>query len=270
MLASIEQGILGYKEKTVLQDVAFHAAPGEYIGLIGPNGAGKTTLLRTLAGIQPLLGGQAILLDKPLASYDRKAIAKILAYLPQERPLPFSYTAGEVVLTGRYPYLSWYAREGVTERELVKQALGVVGLSDDLDTPVNLLSGGQQQRVFFARILLQQAQLYILDEPTTGLDFVYAQRVCQLCSLLARLGRTVITSVHDLALAAAYCTRLILVAQGTILAQGIPADVLTDENLSRAYGTPCHRSGQGLWVRAEESAAQQAGQLRLLKQLLGI
>lgn len=270
MLASIEQGILGYPGKTVLQQVDFCAAPGEYIGLIGPNGAGKTTLLRTLAGLQPLLGGKALLQDKPLASYHRKSLAKILAYLPQERPLPFSYTAGEVVLTGRYPYLSWYAREGEAERELVKQALGVVGLSDDLDTPVNLLSGGQQQRVFFARILLQQAQLYILDEPTTGLDFVYAQRVCQLCGLLARLGRTVITSVHDLALAAACCTRLILVAQGRILAQGKPADVLTDENLSRAYGTPCHLTGQGLWVRAEDTAGQQEQQTRLLKKLLGM
>ena len=270
MLISMEQGILGYKEKTVLQQVDFGAKPGEYIGLIGPNGAGKTTLLRTLAGIQPLLGGKACLLDKPLASYDRKSLAKVLAYLPQERSLPFSYTAGEVVLTGRYPYLSWYAREGEAERALVKQALGVVGLSYALDTPVNLLSGGQQQRVFFARILLQQARLYLLDEPTTGLDFVYAQRVCQLSSLLARLGRTVIASVHDLALAAAYCTRLILVARGRFLAQGKPGEVLTDENLSQAYGTPCHLTGQGLWVRAETPAGQEEQQIRLLKKLLGM
>ena len=270
MLISMEQGILGYKDKTVLQQVNFCAAPGEYIGLIGPNGAGKTTLLRTLAGIQPLLDGKACLMDKPLDSYDRKSLAKILAYLPQERPLPFSYTVGEVVLTGRYPYLSWYAWEGEAERELVKQALGVVGLAEALDTPVNLLSGGQQQRVFFARILLQQAQLYLLDEPTTGLDFVYAQRVCQLCGLLARLGRTVIMSVHDLALAAAYCTRLILVARGRILAQGEPADVLTDEDLSKAYSTPCHLTGQGLWVRAESPAGQEEQQTWLLKKLLGM
>lgn len=270
MQASIEQGILGYPGKTVLQQVDFTASAGEYIGLIGPNGAGKTTFLRSLAGIQPLLGGKALLQDKPLASYDRKSLAKILAYLPQERPLPFSYTAGEVVLTGRYPYLSWYAREGAAERDLVKQALGVVGLSDALETPVNLLSGGQQQRVFFARILLQQASLYILDEPTTGLDFVYAQRVCQLCGLLARLGRTVIASVHDLALAAAYCSRLILVAQGTILAQGTPSEVLRDDLLSRAYGTPCTLKGQGLWVQAESTAEEKKERAQLLKKLLGI
>ena len=270
MLLSLKNADAGYGPVTILQNMTLTVEPGECIGIIGPNGAGKTTLLRSLAGIQPLLAGQLFLRDKPLADYPRRELARLLAYLPQEQPLPFAYTAGDIVLTGRYPHLSWYAREGKKEKQLVCKALSVLGLGNAAAVPMDQLSGGQRQRVFLARTLLQDAQLFLLDEPASGLDFVYEERAFQLCRLLTRLGRAVIVSVHDLHLAARFCTRILLLGPHTMLAQGSPGQVLTTENLSLAYGISCQVAGAGeaFRLRLEESPAALYAQEQLLKEIL--
>lgn len=266
MLLSLEQGAASYGAKFVFRNLDLTAEPGECIGIIGPNGAGKTTLLRTFIGIQPLSAGKLLLLDQPLTAYSRKELAGIMAYLPQEQPASFAYRAGDVVLSGRYPHLSWYAREGEKERQLARKALAVMGLAGAEAVPLDQLSGGQRQRVFLARTLLQDARIFLLDEPASGLDFVYEEKAFQLCRLLTRLGRTIIVSVHDLTLAARFCTRLVLLGRQEFQCQGTPEQVLTADRLSRAYEVPVRTMGTG--ENFQLQLVPDPDSLRLQEQLL--
>lgn len=270
MELEMKKGTVGYPDRPVLEQVDLRLLPGECVGLIGPNGGGKSTLLRTLAGIQPLREGQVLLGGKPLSGYSRQALSRQVAYLPQERTIPFAYTAGEVVLMGRYPRLSWYRQEGEQERQLARECLAAVGAEDLAERKLDTLSGGQQQRVLFARTLIQQAAFYLLDEPVAALDLVVEQTVLSLCRDLARAGRGVLFSVHDPGLAARYCDRLLLVGQHRLLAEGKPEAVLTAENLQAAYGVPCRVSGSGADFRLEvrEPEEKQQARQRLLQQIL--
>ena len=271
MELEIRKGTVGYPDRPVLETVDLCLSPGECVGLIGPNGAGKSTLLRTLAGIQPLQTGQVFLGGQPLARYSRKALSRLVAYLPQERRIPFAYTAGEVVLMGRYPHLSWTQQEGETERQLARECLAAVGAEDLAERKLDTLSGGQQQRVLFARTLIQQAAFYLLDEPVAALDLVVEEAVLSLCRELARAGRGVLFSVHDLDQAARYCDRLILVGQKRLLAVGKPEEVLTADHLEAAYGVPCRVTGSGADFRLEvlEPKEEQQKRQQLLQQILG-
>lgn len=270
MELEIRKGRVGYPDRPVLEAVDLRLEPGACVGLIGPNGAGKSTLLRSLAGIQPLLAGAVLLDGRPMDRYSRQELSRRVAYLPQDRHIPFAYTAGEVVLMGRYPHLSWYQREGEPERQLARQCLAAVGAEELAERPLDTLSGGQQQRVLFARTLLQQAAFYLLDEPVAALDLVVEETVLSMCRELARTGRGVLFSVHDLNQAARYCDRLVLVGQQRLLATGTPEEVLTAENLQAAYGVPCRVSGSGADFRLEilEPEEEQQHRQRLLQKIL--
>lgn len=251
MELTMEKGRVGYGKQVILADLDLSLEPGTCIGLIGPNGAGKSTLLRTLAGVQPCLGGKLLLDGQTIGALPRSAVSRKVAYLPQDRELPFGYTAGEVVLMGRYPHLAWYQQENKQERELAQACLTVLGMEKEAERPVTALSGGQRQRVLLARILIQQTPVILLDEPTAELDPVYEAVVLQLCRMLAQGGRTVLLSLHDLELAARCCDRLLLVGGGRLLGQGTPGEVLERTLLERAYGAP-------FCVRREEGSIQVA------------
>lgn len=271
MELEIRKGVVGYPDRSVLEAVDLRLEPGECVGLIGPNGAGKSTLLRSLAGIQPLRAGTVLLGGRPLSRYSRQSLSRLVAYLPQDRHIPFAYTAGEVVLMGRYPHLSWYRQEGEKERQLARECLAAVGAENLAEQKLDTLSGGQQQRVLFARTLIQQAAFYLLDEPVAALDLVVEEAVLSLCRELARAGRGVLFSVHDLNQADRYCDRLILVGQQKLLAAGTPEKVLTAEHLQAAYGVPCRATGSGADFRLEilEPKEEQQKRQRLLQKILG-
>lgn len=267
---AMEKGSLGYGREPVLTGLDFTLEAGECVGLIGPNGAGKSTLLKTLAGILPLQSGTLELEGKPLESWNRQALSRKVSYLPQERELPFAYTAEQVVLMGRYPYLDWHQQEGGRERALARDCLGVFGLGNLQERPVTDLSGGQRQRVLLSRILIQQTPVILLDEPTAELDLVYENTVLELSRHLARAGRTVVLSLHDIGQAARYCTRLLLLGQRKLLAQGTPEQVLRKENLEAAYQVPFQvRQGEeGLEIRICPDPEQQKRELARLNTIL--
>ena len=267
---AMEKGRLGYGREPVLTGLDFTLEAGECVGLIGPNGAGKSTLLKTLAGIQPLQSGTLELEGKPLESWNRQALSRKVSYLPQERELPFAYTAEQVVLMGRYPYLDWHQQEGGRERALARDCLEVFGLGNMQERPVTDLSGGQRQRVLLSRILIQQTPVILLDEPTAELDLVYENTVLELSRHLARAGRTVVLSLHDIGQAARYCTRLLLLGQRKLLAQGTPEQVLRKENLEAAYQVPFQvRQGEeGLEIRICPDPEQQKRELARLNTIL--
>ena len=236
--------------RAVLANVAFTVHEGERIGLVGPNGAGKTTLLRAVAGLIPHTGRLA-LRGTSVADWPPKARARALALVRQQADLAVEFTAAELVALGRSPHLAWSQRLGDDDRARVDAALAAVDLDALADRPVTQLSGGEQQRVALAQALAQDAPLLLLDEPTAHLDVRHQLDLLDRLHALADAGKTVIAAVHDLELAARFADRLWVLANGALVADGPPADVLTSALLREAFGVDAEvePTGDGVRVR---------------------
>jgi iron complex transport system ATP-binding protein len=224
-------------EAPVVDSVSLEVMKGEVLGLLGPNGSGKTTLIRLLAGVLPAATGVVTLSDRPIGSYSRRAIARRLAVVPQETHSTFDYSVLDIALMGRYPHLGPFEMEGEEDVRIAREALAATGTADFESRSFATLSGGEKQRVAIASALAQSPDVLLLDEPTSSLDLAYQ---CQIAALLTTLNRergtTLIVSTHDLNLAAAVCDRVVLLARGTIAAEGAVADVLTPSNIRAVYG----------------------------------
>ncbi len=221
--------------KAVVNAVDLTVGEGEWVALIGPNGAGKTTLLRAIAGLARF-EGIVFLHDRDAASMRRREVAQQIAVVPQDPVTPAWLTVAEYVLLGRTPYLGSLAREGQRDRDAVAQALERLDVMPFRDRTLGTLSGGERQRVVVARALAQEAGIVILDEPTAALDIGHQQQALELLDeLRADSGLTLIAATHDLTLAAQYADRMVLMDEGRIVADGTPAEVLTEETISRHY-----------------------------------
>lgn len=223
-------------DKTILQNISFTMQEGEVLGLIGPNGAGKSSLLQATAGILPCHEGQVCLDGQNLASMTNRERAQHIAYMQQDTPIPLGYCAEDLVMMARTPYLSWYEKESAQDYDRVASAMKAVGVWHLRHRLLDSLSGGERQRVYLAKALAQDTDFLCLDEPASALDLVNAESLFRGVQDLARRGVSTLIVVHDLELAAKYCTRLLLLAQGSLLAQGTAEVVLSPENLYKAYG----------------------------------
>ena len=229
----------GYgKEKCILSGVSFSVRRGEMVGLIGPNGAGKSTLLKTLRGILEPLAGSVRLYGRDTGTMTDREFALAVAYLQQTVEITFGYNAREIVMTGRYPHLQWWERESAEDERIVDACMEYTGVRELSERPVHMISGGQRQRVLLAKVLAQQSPILFLDEPATGLDIFYQEEIFRFCRELCARGKTVLMVIHELSLAAKFCSRLMLIGERTIVADGKPDEVMTTENLSRCYGVP--------------------------------
>jgi len=228
---------VGYKDSMVLENICFSAQKGELVGIIGQNGAGKSTLLKALRGLLTPKRGVVYIEGEPISSFTDKQFARKAAYLQQQTAVSFGYRACDIVLAGRYPYLAWWQKEGKADMDIIEACMEYTGVWNLADTPFKLLSGGQQQRVLLAKVLAQQTPLLFLDEPATGLDIFYQEEIFRLCQELCSVGKTIFMVVHELSLAARFCSRLLLVGHKKLLADGAPALVLTEEHLQNAYKT---------------------------------
>ena len=210
---------------------------GEFVGLIGPNGAGKTTLLRVLLGtLAPATGG-VYLKGRPLASAGLRERARLVSYLSQESGGEFAFPVLDVVLMGRYPHLGRLERERQLDVEKARQALAYVGLAGFEERLFNELSGGERQLVLFARVLAQESELALLDEPTANLDIRHQDQFFSMALELTREGKAVLACVHNLNVASQYCSRLVLLDRGTVAADGKPEEVLRSEVLDPVFDT---------------------------------
>ena len=230
-------------DTTIVKEASFAIDRGEFVGIIGPNGSGKTTLLKALRGLYPTSGGDVLWDGKSISTRCRisisslsdKEIAHHVAYMQQSVNVSFDYEAIDIVMTARYPYLKWWEQEGPEDKVIVEQAMKEVGVYHLRNRSVQNLSGGERQRVFLAKALAQQTEVLLLDEPTAALDLVYADDIFHEGRRLCDEGKTILIVVHDLELAAKYCTKLVLVSDGHIVDVGAPRDVLTAENLRNAF-----------------------------------
>ncbi|MEI6664910.1 MAG: ABC transporter ATP-binding protein [Chloroflexota bacterium] len=223
-------------DTTIVRGVSLEVRRGEVLGLIGPNGAGKSTLLRAATGLLPLAHGTVEVAGAPLDQLDRRARAQAIAVVQQIPEAPPTMRVAELVLLGRNPHLGLLARESAHDYAVTQEAMERAGCADLVDRMLGTLSGGQRRRAFIARALAQEASLLLLDEPTANLDVQAQCEIFELVRSLAADGAGVLVVVHDLTLAATYCDRLVLLAAGSVVAEGAPHEVVTSANVTRVYG----------------------------------
>ncbi|MFI8822281.1 ABC transporter ATP-binding protein [Streptomyces sp. NPDC053431] len=222
--------------------------PGETVGLVGPNGSGKTTLLRCVYGTLAPTAGRALLDGADLLAMGPRARARRVATVPQESAAEFELTVRELVALGRSPHKRFWQGDSAADLARADAALARVGIADLAERPYPGLSGGERQRALVARALVQEPELLVLDEPTNHLDIRYQ---LEILSLVRHLGTANLLALHDLTLAGTYCDRLYVLADGRIVAEGAPAEVLTAALLHEVYGVeaeviPHPRTGRPL------------------------
>lgn len=227
-----------FGDDEALHDVGFTVRQGECYGILGPNGSGKSTLLRIVSGVDKADAGTALLRGKPAASYPRKALARWVAVLQQDALPPVGFTVREVVEMGRYPFQGWLGEDDPAAEALIDRIMERLGLHALAGRRVELLSGGERQRVALAKVMAQQPRLLLLDEPTTFLDIGYqVQMMDYIRTWQQEDGLTVVAVLHDLNLAAQYCSRLLLLSRGKVVAEGEPGDIVRGELIRDVYGT---------------------------------
>ncbi|MEK7266749.1 MAG: ABC transporter ATP-binding protein [Pseudomonadota bacterium] len=219
----------------LLRAVNFVAGAGEFIGIVGPNGAGKTTLLRALAGLEKPAAGLVLLNAKPVAAMAPLERARALAYLPQTRDVHWAVTAEAVVSLGRFAYGAPH-RLGPADRAAVEAALAATDCLSFRSRVASTLSGGELARVHLARALASETKMLVADEPTAALDLRHALSIIALLRGKADAGGLVIAALHDLDLARRYCTRLIVVNEGAIVADGAPSEAISETVLRQVFG----------------------------------
>ncbi|MCX4977114.1 ABC transporter ATP-binding protein [Streptomyces sp. NBC_00620] len=244
-IESVAQGVsrlaargvtVGYGGRMVIDDLDVAIPPGVITTIIGPNGCGKSTLLRTLSRLLKPAKGTVVLDGDDIVKLKTRDVAKKLGLLPQAPVAPEGLTVSDLVARGRHPHQSWLRQWSSDDAAVVERALAMTGVSDLADRPVDSLSGGQRQRVWISMTLAQGTDLLLLDEPTTYLDLAHAIDVLDLVDDLHESGCTVVMVLHDLNLATRYSDNLIVMREGSILAQGHPRDVITAELLHEAFG----------------------------------
>jgi iron complex transport system ATP-binding protein len=237
-MIQVEHLAKGFAGQQVLQDVSFQVESGEFFGIIGPNGSGKSTLLRILSGVEPAASGQVRLDGKKVSSYSRKELARWLAVLQQDALPPVGFTVREVIEMGRYPFQNWLGEDTPEAEQLVESIIARLDLLPLMDRAIELLSGGERQRVALGKVMAQQPRLLLLDEPTTFLDIGYQiQMMDYIRGWQQESGLTVVAVLHDLNLAAQYCSRLLVVHEGLLAAIGTPQDIMTSQLIHEVYGT---------------------------------
>jgi len=226
-------------EKTILRDVCFEVFRGETLAIVGPNGAGKTTLLKCLDRILVGGTGRIEVFGQPLESYRQKELARRISYVPQADGRVAPFTVEQFVLMGRYPHLSPFTSISRDDRRIAREAMQGTGVLPFADRPLTTLSGGERQKVYIAAALAQGAEVLLLDEPTTFLDY---RHQAEIQTVLARANResgvTMVAVTHDLNQAALAADRIVALQDGRVVFRGPAAGIMQAETLERIYGTP--------------------------------
>jgi len=226
-----------YGRHPVLYDVSLTVARGEMLALAGPNGSGKSTLLSLLSGVRRPVRGRVEIAGNDLARIERRALARMIAVVPQETTVVFPYTVAEMVLMGRAPHRGPLSLEGAHDHAVAERAMARTGVLELAARPVTELSGGERQRVIVARALAQEPQILLLDEPTTHLDLRHTTQILDLVVDLNRSeGVTVVAVLHDLTSAAMYFHQTAFLRGGELVAHGPPRAVITEATIRVVFG----------------------------------
>jgi iron complex transport system ATP-binding protein len=232
-----------YRDRPVLRDISLSLRSGEFLGFLGPNGSGKSTFLKNLLGFLKPSAGRIVFSGSPgdssfPAEFSRAEQARRLAFVPQSPGIRSSLSVRDLVLMGRLPHLKdrWagYSRG---DRRMVEEVLGVLGMEDMAARDVMSLSGGELQKAIIGRCLVQEGDIILLDEATSGLDLNHTIEIMELMRRKADgEAKTIVAVLHDLNLAAQYCDRIVLLKDGKLRYQGFPSAVLTENIIEEIYG----------------------------------
>jgi len=227
----------GYGERVVVRDASFAVEAGSLLVVLGPNGCGKTTILKTCMGLLPALSGDALLDGRPTGALEPRARARLAAWVPQLAESAWSFRARDIVAQGRYAIRGPFSPFGRDDEAAVDGALAAMDASALADRSFSSLSGGEARRVMLARALAQETPLLVLDEPAAHLDPGRQVELMELLARLARAGKAVAVSVHDVNAGRRFADLALLVGKDGSSAFGAPADILTPERLEDAYDT---------------------------------
>ncbi|TGB00018.1 ABC transporter ATP-binding protein [Streptomyces sp. MZ04] len=231
---------LAYEDREVVHALDLAIPDGEVTVIVGPNACGKSTTLRALGRLLKPKSGAVLLDGEALAKLPTKKIAQQIGLLPQTPVAPEAITVGDLVARGRQPHQSWWQQWSDEDEKAVTEAMERTDVSALAERSVDELSGGQRQRVWIAMALAQDTGLLLLDEPTTYLDISHQVEVLDLVRQLNHdRGRTVVVVLHDLNQAARYADHLVAMKEGRIVAEGAPADVVTEELVREVFGLEC-------------------------------
>lgn len=237
-ILTVKDIVSGYGEKMIINGISFSVGKGEFLGIIGPNGAGKTTLLKTVSRVMHPKAGSVSLDGRDIYGMPLKEFARSVAFVAQDTVIAFAFTALEIALMGRSPYLRLFHDESRRDLDIVRRALAITDCDDFMNRPIDRLSAGERQRVFIAKALAQEPRLILLDEPTSHLDISHQVQVLDILKeLTEKDGISIVSIFHDLNLAAEYCDRLLLIEDGRLAASGGPNDVIKYEIIERVYRT---------------------------------
>ncbi len=240
-----------YGDTEALSGLDAEVAAGEVVAVLGENGSGKSSLLRVLARVLAPAGGEILFDGRPLESIPRRDTARRIAYVPQSVDLVFPIRSLDLVLQGRAPYGRGFVAETAQDRRRALDAMRACDVEALADRDASALSGGERRRVFLARALAQEAEVWLLDEPTSGLDPRHRLEYLEtLWRVHGERRTTVLLVTHEIGLAADLASRILLLKAGRTVAQGGRAQVLTSENLGRAFGVPFEVRGGAFALRS--------------------
>ncbi len=234
--------VAGYGNKTVLKGVTTFFEKGKLTSIIGVNGCGKSTLLKAMLGILPLTSGEIVIDGSSINTTSKTDIAKKVAYLAQGKNTP-DMTVEQMVLHGRFPYLSYPRRYREVDRNIARKAMETVGISHLAGQPLYELSGGMRQTAYIAMALAQDTEYILLDEPTTYLDIAHQLELMKVLRGLADRGKGIITVMHDLPLAFDASDELAVIHNGNIVQKASPSDICDSSIIKDVFGIQIERMG---------------------------
>jgi len=229
-----------YGRKKAVDNISLTIEKGYFWGIIGPNGSGKTTLLDIMIGYRKAYSGSIRYKGKEISGYKRKELSKEISLVPQEFYTNIPFTVKEIVFMGRYPYIPRFSSASDSDIEKVDYVMKLLELNELKDRYITELSGGEKQRVIFARALAQDTPVMLLDEATSNMDIKHTLKVLDiLTGRVRKEKKTVISTMHDINLAALYSDKLIVMKEGKIIASGDTDRVLNEETLKKAFEVDC-------------------------------
>ncbi|MBW1695237.1 MAG: ABC transporter ATP-binding protein [Deltaproteobacteria bacterium] len=236
MAFELEQVSFSYNRKRAIDALFLSLEQGKFYGIIGPNGCGKSTLLDLLVGHRKPESGHIRYKEKELASYSRRDLSKEIALVPQNFYINFPYTAADIVMMGRYPYIPRFSKPTEKDLCIVREIMVKTETEAFMERYITELSGGERQRVVIARALVQDTRFLLLDEATSNLDINHALKLLNLArEKTEKDGKTVVAVMQNINLAAMYCDELIFMKNGRIVTSGAVEDILTEETIHRVF-----------------------------------
>lgn len=232
----VEDLSFNYGTNSVLKDISTAIKNGSFVSILGPNGSGKTTILKNICSILKPKKGVVLVNNKDVRMMTPKKIAKIMAVVHQGNECDFDFTVHDIVLMGRFPYQKRFKSETQEDLDIVEEAMRATQVWNFREKSIYGISGGERQRVMIARALAQQPRILLLDEPVSQLDIKHQINIMNICKDLNKdSGITIVTTLHDINLAARYSDSIILMKDGEISAVGTPETVLTSSNIKMVY-----------------------------------